>query len=178
MCLVSSNKTIGDQCGDTAWFTKGCPSHYGWLALLGLALYICAFSPGMGPVPWAVNSEIYPLKYRGLCGGIAATANWVANFLVAQTFLSLTDALGTSLTFLLFAAVALLALLFVLCWVPETKGLSFEQVEAVFRAHSGSRSWAPFLGWGAGAGAGAGGFGEPKYALVADGGELLRGSEP
>ncbi|KAL4381807.1 hypothetical protein AHAS_Ahas04G0170400 [Arachis hypogaea] len=33
---------------------------YGWLAVLGLALYIAFFSPGMGTVPWTVNSEIYP----------------------------------------------------------------------------------------------------------------------
>ncbi|KAL2921039.1 Inositol transporter 1, partial [Bienertia sinuspersici] len=39
------------------------------LAVVGLALYIAFFSPGMGPVPWTVNSEIYPEAYRGICGG-------------------------------------------------------------------------------------------------------------
>lgn len=131
MCLVS-NKTVGDQCGDTTWFTKGCPSHYGWLAVGGLALYIMAFSPGMGPVPWAVNSEIYPLKYRGLCGGIAATANWVANLIITQSFLSLVKGLGTSMTFLFFGCVTLLALVFVGLFVPETKGLSFQEVEVLW----------------------------------------------
>lgn len=119
-----------------AWFTRGCPSEYGWLALLGLVLYLLAFAPGMGPVPWTINSEIYSLQDRGVCGGIAATANWFANFLVAQTFLSMTDALGTSLTFLVFAGLACAALLFVLAYVPETKGLSFEQVEALFHTRA------------------------------------------
>nr|GEZ09705.1 inositol transporter 1 [Tanacetum cinerariifolium] len=45
----------------------------GWLAVLGLALYIAFFAPGMGPVPWTVNSEIYPEAYRGICGGMSAT---------------------------------------------------------------------------------------------------------
>lgn len=141
MCLVS-NKTIGDLCGDTTWFTKGCPSHYGWLALGGLALYIIAFSPGMGPVPWAVNSEIYPLKYRGLCGGIAATANWMANLVITQSFLSLVEGIGTSMTFLFFGCITVVALLFVLMFVPETKGLSFQEVEEMLEERArGQRNW-------------------------------------
>ncbi|KAL8468527.1 hypothetical protein ACS0TY_031657 [Phlomoides rotata] len=75
-CLIS-NSMVKDVCrgegGD--WYTRGCPSSFGWLALLGLALYILFFSPGMGPVPWIMNSEIYPLQYCGICGGIAATTN-------------------------------------------------------------------------------------------------------
>ncbi|KAJ7564039.1 hypothetical protein O6H91_03G134500 [Diphasiastrum complanatum] len=121
------------------WFTKGCPSHYGWLALAGLALYIAAFSPGMGPVPWAVNSEIYSLQYRGICGGIAATANWVSNLIVAQTFLSLTQAIGTSMTFFSFGIITIIALVFTYKYVPETKGLSFAEVESIWEkeAHLG-----------------------------------------
>lgn len=137
-CLIS-NKTVGDNCvaQSRVWFTQGCPSHYGWLALIGLAFYIICFAPGMGPVPWAVNSEIYPLKYRGMCGGIAATANWISNLIVAQTFLSLTHALGTSTTFALFGGISILALLFVLFFVPETKGLSFEEVENMWKRRAG-----------------------------------------
>uniref|UniRef100_M1BMM9 ATINT2 n=2 Tax=Solanum tuberosum TaxID=4113 RepID=M1BMM9_SOLTU len=80
-CLMS-NDTIKDACHDqdSLWYTRGCPSRYGWLALLGLVLYILFFSPGMGTVPWIVNSEIYPLRLRGVCGGIAATANWISNY--------------------------------------------------------------------------------------------------
>lgn len=137
-CLIS-NRTIGDSCTEQsrAWFTEGCPSHYGWLALIGLSLYIVCFSPGMGPVPWAVNSEIYPLRFRGMCGGIAATANWVSNFIVSLTFLSLTNALGTSMTFLLFGVITVLALLFVTLFVPETRGLSFEEVENMWKRRAG-----------------------------------------
>ncbi|KAG6550528.1 hypothetical protein Mapa_007897 [Marchantia paleacea] len=146
ICLLS-NKTVDDFCGDLSrsWFTRGCPSHYGWVAILGLALYICAFSPGMGPVPWSVNSEIYPLRFRGVCGGIAATANWCANLVVTQSFLTLTTAIGTSYTFLLLGGISIAALLFVFLFVPETKGLSFEEVETMWsrRASQGwGRSWA------------------------------------
>ncbi|KAH9748013.1 putative inositol transporter 2 [Citrus sinensis] len=102
---------------------------FGWLALVGLALYIIFFSPGMGTAPWIVNSEIYPLRFRGVCGGIAATANWISNLIVAQSFLSLTQAIGTSWTFLIFGVISVAALLFVLIFVPETKGLPIEEIE-------------------------------------------------
>lgn len=130
-CLLSNNTVRDDIChgGDMTWYTRGCPSSFGWLALVGLSLYIIFFSPGMGTVPWIVNSEIYPLRFRGICGGIAATANWISNLIVAQSFLSLTEAIGTSWTFLLFGVVSIVALLFVLVCVPETKGLPIEEVE-------------------------------------------------
>ncbi|MQL98178.1 hypothetical protein Taro_030873 [Colocasia esculenta] len=129
-CLIS-NSTVKDLChGERRlWYTRGCPSSFGWLALIGLALYIIFFSPGMGTVPWIVNSEIYPLRFRGICGGIAATANWVSNLIVAQSFLSLTEAIGTSWTFLIFGLISVVALFFVLIYVPETKGLPIEEVE-------------------------------------------------
>ncbi|XP_057424542.1 inositol transporter 1-like isoform X1 [Lotus japonicus] len=110
---------------------------YGWFAVLGLALYISFFSPGMGTVPWTVNSEIYPQKYRGMCGGMSATVNWVSNLIVAQSFLSLAGAAGAGFTFLLLAVIAVLAFLFVVLYVPETKGLTFDEVELLWK----ERAW-------------------------------------
>ncbi|PWA84806.1 inositol transporter 2 [Artemisia annua] len=129
-CLIE-NHDVGDTCKGEGrlWYTHGCPSKIGWLALVGLALYISFFAPGMGTVPWIVNSEIYPLRYRGVCGGIAATACWICNLIVSQSFLSLTEAIGTSMTFLGFGVITVVALLFVLIYVPETKGLPIEDVE-------------------------------------------------
>ncbi|KAH8510945.1 hypothetical protein H0E87_008466 [Populus deltoides] len=129
-CLIS-NSTVKDLCHKShrEWYARGCPSKYGWVALIGLTLYIIFFSPGMGTVPWIVNSEIYPLRFRGVCGGIAATANWISNLIVAQSFLSLTQAIGTSSAFLIFGIISVVALIFVLIYVPETKGLPIEEVE-------------------------------------------------
>ncbi|XP_044466158.1 probable inositol transporter 2 [Mangifera indica] len=129
-CLAS-NVDVKNSCHKEGreWYTRGCPSKYGWLALIGLALYIIFFSPGMGTVPWIVNSEIYPLRFRGVCGGIAATANWISNLTVAQSFLSMTHAIGTSWTFLIFGLISVIALIFVLVCIPETKGLPIEEVE-------------------------------------------------
>lgn len=133
-CLLS-NSTVKHVCeGDSRpWFTRGCPSQYGWVAVLGLALYIIFFAPGMGTLPWVINSEIYPLRYRGTCGGLAATSNWVSNLIVAQTFLTMTVTIGTSMTFLVFGVISVIALFFVLIVMPETKGLSLEQIEGMLQ---------------------------------------------
>ncbi|OMO76936.1 Sugar/inositol transporter [Corchorus capsularis] len=129
-CLAKMDD-LADTCQGQhrTWFKDGCPSKFGLWAVLFLGLYIICYAPGMGTVPWIVNSEIYPLRYRGFGGGVAAVANWVSNLLVSLTFLTLTKALGSSGTFLLFAGICLIALIFIYWFVPETKGLQFEEVE-------------------------------------------------
>ncbi|KAL6970184.1 Sugar transporter [Sarracenia purpurea var. burkii] len=115
------------------WYTNGCPNKVGFLAIILLGVYIIVYSPGMGTVPWIVNSEIYPLRYRGVGGGIAAVSNWVSNLFVSLTFLSLTKALGSAATFLLFAGFSFLGLIAIYLLVPETKGLQFEEVEKLLQ---------------------------------------------
>ncbi|KAH9327269.1 hypothetical protein KI387_007447, partial [Taxus chinensis] len=132
-CLVK-NKTSEHMCdnlhhSDSSWFTSGCPNRFGWMAIIGLAAYICFFAPGMGIVPWAVNSEIYPMAYRGIGGGLSATCLWIANLIVSETFLTLTKAIGPDMSFLLFMCIACLTLVFVILFVPETKGMTLENLE-------------------------------------------------
>jgi hypothetical protein len=64
---------------------------------------------------------------------IATVANWSANFLITLLFLGLVDVLGQSGTFWLFAAIGIVSFLFTLRLVPETKGLTLEQIEDHFK---------------------------------------------
>ncbi|XVE52575.1 hypothetical protein DITRI_Ditri02bG0132400 [Diplodiscus trichospermus] len=129
-CL-SLTSDLRDSCRGQhrTWFKDGCPSKFGFLAVVLLGLYILSYSPGMGTVPWIVNSEIYPLRYRGIGGGLAAVSNWISNLIVSVTFLSLTDALGSAGTFFLFAGVCIIGFIFIYSLVPETKGMQIEEVE-------------------------------------------------
>eukprot|EP00891_Asterochloris_glomerata_P003905 jgi/Astpho2/3905/Aster-04413 len=115
-------------------YSVGCPSGYMGMVLGSLLLYLAAFSPGVGPVPWAVNAEIYPSQVRGLASGAAATANWLANAIVSQTFLVLTQHLGGSGTFWMYTAVSLGALLWVFHSLPETNGVSCQHASQYGRA--------------------------------------------
>ena len=143
-CLRTSDESRrACRAGRREWYTRGCPSSFGWLALVALGAYIVSYSPGMGSVPWLINSEVYPLRFRGVCGGIAAVANWTSNLLVTQTFLSLTQALGTAGTFLLFCGVSAMAFLLIFLLVPETKGLQFEEVEQMLGSKD-YKAWKKF----------------------------------
>ncbi|XP_074304494.1 inositol transporter 4-like [Silene latifolia] len=127
-CVTSSMKgrCLGEH---RTYFSEGCPSKFGFLAVVFLGLYIVTYSPGMGTVPWIVNSEIYPLRYRGICGGIGAVTLWSANLLVSETFLTLTDVLGASGAFLLYAGVSSIGFILIFSVVPETKGMPIEEIE-------------------------------------------------
>ncbi|GJU11698.1 inositol transporter 4 [Tanacetum coccineum] len=129
-CLAADTVTR-NTCGaqHRTWYTYGCPSKFGIFTVLLLGLYILSYAPGIGTVPWIVNSEIYPLRYRGTCGGMAAVSNWVSNLIISETFLTLTEVLGSAGTFLLFAGFSTVGLVAIFFLVPETKGLQFEEVE-------------------------------------------------
>jgi MFS transporter, SP family, galactose:H+ symporter len=104
-----------------------------WIGVLSLVVYIASFAVGLGPVFWLLISEIYPLKIRGRAASIAAMANWLSNFLVSLTFLSLLNALGNVITFLLYAALSAAGLVYCFSLVPETKGIPLERIERNLR---------------------------------------------
>jgi len=115
------------------WFSQGCPSRIGILAVVILGLYIISYAPGIGTVPWVLNSEIYPLRFRGIGGGIAAVCNWCANLIMSESFLSMIKTLGTTGTFLTFVGFSLIGFVAIYLLVPETKGLQFEEVEKLLQ---------------------------------------------
>ena len=104
--------------------------HAPYLALVGLLIYIAGFAVGLGPVFWLMISEIYPMGVRSKAMSVATIANWGANFLVAGTFLSLTHVITTQGTFFLYTALAVVAFVYFLAKVPETKGRSLEQIQS------------------------------------------------
>ncbi|XP_043963600.1 proton myo-inositol cotransporter-like [Gambusia affinis] len=125
-----SNSTLmRDQ---TYWAYNYCPTSFSWLVLLGLVLYLAAFAPGMGPMPWTINSEIYPLWARSTGNACAAGVNWTFNILVSLTFLHLAQYLTYYGAFFLYSSMALLGFFFIYGCLPETKARRLEEIEALF----------------------------------------------
>lgn len=100
-----------------------------WLALVCLIAYIASFAVGLGPVFWLMISEIFPLRIRSAAMSISTVGNWTANFLVSSFFLSLVAAITAHWTFWLYAAFGVIALIYFVFRVPETKGRTLEEIE-------------------------------------------------
>ena len=99
--------------------------------LIGLILYVASFAISLGPVMWALLSEIFPNKLRGLAISIVGFWNSIVSFSVASVFPMELEYLGSAMTFYLFAGFGFLTLLFVLKYIPETKGKSLEEIESI-----------------------------------------------
>jgi sugar porter (SP) family MFS transporter len=106
-------------------------SNTGTIALVSLMLYVTCFALSLGPVTWVLLSEIFPLKIRSKAMSAAVVANWASNYLVSLVFLDLVAKLTPGGTFLLFAVISVLSFIFVQRWIPETKGKSLEEIEAL-----------------------------------------------
>lgn len=98
--------------------------------MLGSILcYVAFFALGMGPGPWLIISEIFPTKVRGRAASIATSTLWTGTLAVTLTFLSLVKVLHLWGTFAIYGALSFICLLYVWKAVPETKGLTLEQIQ-------------------------------------------------
>ncbi|KAF8012514.1 hypothetical protein BT93_I0617 [Corymbia citriodora subsp. variegata] len=103
----------------------------GILSVVGLVAFVITFSLGMGSVPWLIMSEILPANIKGLSGSMATLANWTTTWLITLTANLLLD-WSTGGTFTIYAAVAACSAVFVILFVPETKGRTLEEIQSSF----------------------------------------------
>lgn len=99
------------------------------IAMICTFSYIICFAFSLGAILWLVVSEIFPLEVRATAMGIAVFSCWLWNFVVSSTFLTLLNAMGPSMTFLIYAIMCIFGIVFCYYKVPETKGVTLEQIE-------------------------------------------------
>lgn len=131
------NSTASPHPNQFVWAYEWCPSSYSWLTMLGMVMYLFFFAPGMGPMPWTINSEIYPSWARSFCLSATTSVNWIVNLLISMTFLTLTGAITKQGAFYLYAIMALLGFVYFMFVLPETRGQSLEDLENLFA----SKEW-------------------------------------
>ena len=106
--------------------TNGCGAA-GPIALVAANLYVFAFGMSWGPVVWVMLGETFPNRIRAAALGVAAAAQWIANWLISTTFPALSD-IGLGLAYGIYTAAAILSFFFVVRFVSETKGKELEEM--------------------------------------------------
>lgn len=122
LLVLSASFYFSDALGDVAK----------WLSIGSVYLYIVFFAVSLGPLGWLLLSEVFPQKIRSYGMSLGSFSHWFNDFLVSFTFLSLKNSLGTSGTFMFYAGIVVFGLLVARRIVPETKGLSLEQIEELW----------------------------------------------
>ncbi len=133
-CQADKSSTVRPKsCMDTHWTPDVCPTSYAWLAVLSMIFYLAMFAPGMGPMPWAINAEIYPLWARSVGNSCSTATNWFFNLIISITFLHLVSWITEQGAFFLYAAIAGIGWVFLYLLLPETRGKKLEEVEDLFK---------------------------------------------
>jgi len=101
------------------------------LILIGILGFVAAFAVSLGPIMWVLFSELFPNYIRGLAISFVGLVNSAVSFSVQLVFPWELETLGSSTTFLIYGVFAVLGLAFILRTVPETKGKSLEELEAI-----------------------------------------------
>jgi MFS transporter, SP family, galactose:H+ symporter len=112
--------------------TSSGPTTAGIVTVVALVVFITSFAFSLGPVVWTVINEVFPARVRGRGVALATAVNWGSAYLVSQFFLSLVDAIGSSLTFFMFAFFCAAGWIWVYRIVPETKLQSLEEIQQMW----------------------------------------------
>jgi MFS transporter, SP family, xylose:H+ symportor len=107
-------------------------------ALVAVVVYIAGFALSWGPVAWVMLSEMFPNAIKGKAMGLAVAAQWIANWLVSTSFKVIDGNSGLNVLFnhgfayWIYGGMSVLAALFVIRYVPETKGRSLEAIQELW----------------------------------------------
>lgn len=100
----------------------------GLVALVAANGYIAFFAFSWGPIMWVMLGEMFPNQFRGAALSICGLVQWLSNFLVTMTFPILLGSIGLGFSYGIYAAFGLVAYVFVLQFVNETKGRTLEDM--------------------------------------------------
>ncbi|MET8125390.1 sugar porter family MFS transporter [Streptomyces sp. NPDC005065] len=103
------------------------PTAQGVVALIAAHVFVLFFALSWGVVVWVFLGEMFPNRIRAAALGVAASAQWIANWAITASFPSLAD-WNLSGTYIIYTCFAVLSIPFVLKFVKETKGKALEEM--------------------------------------------------
>ncbi|GAC88031.1 major facilitator superfamily sugar transporter [Gluconobacter thailandicus F149-1 = NBRC 100600] len=115
--------------GTLLYFGTGDSELARYGAVTMLLAFIVGFAFSAGPLVWILCSEVQPIKGRDFGIACSTFTNWVTNMIVGLTFLTLLNTIGNAQTFWMYAAFNAFFIYLTLKFVPETRGVTLEQIE-------------------------------------------------
>ncbi|MFJ7267771.1 sugar porter family MFS transporter [Streptomyces sp. NPDC099050] len=112
---------------DTSGGDIALPHTQGLVALIAANCFVLFFALSWGVVVWVLLGEMFPGRIRAAALGVAAAAQWIANWVITVSFPTLSD-WNLSGAYVIYAVFAVLSIPFILKWVPETKGKALEEM--------------------------------------------------
>ena len=118
--------------GQAMILAGGVPPMPGLRLVMGVCMlvFVAAFAFSAGPLAWLLCAEILPLRGREFGMACSTCANWIANMVVSATFLTGLEVLGAGWVLWVYAALNVVFMAMVALRVPETRGMTLEQIEA------------------------------------------------
>ncbi|KAF8091877.1 hypothetical protein N665_0433s0042 [Sinapis alba] len=98
------------------------------MAFIGIMTYIMMFAAGLGALPWIIMSEIFPMDMKVVAGSLVTITNWFTGWVVSYCFNFMLIWSPTG-TFIIFATISGLTIVFAWFLVPETRGLTLEEIQ-------------------------------------------------
>jgi len=130
MTLSLATMALAFSQADTVDGEPSLPGAWGPIALVAANVFVVSFGASWGPVVWVLLGEIFPTRIRARALGVAAAAQWIANFAITVSFPPLA-AFSLVFTYGMYALFALLSFVFVMRVVPETNGMSLEEANTL-----------------------------------------------
>jgi sugar porter (SP) family MFS transporter len=101
------------------------------LILFATLGFVASFAVSLGPIMWVLFSELFPTRVRGIAISFVGVVNSAVAFVVTFIFPWELETLGNSATFLIYGLFAVAGLGYVMRILPETKGRTLEELEAL-----------------------------------------------
>ncbi|KAJ6645579.1 Facilitated trehalose transporter Tret1, partial [Pseudolycoriella hygida] len=126
MCLSNASMGVAFYLNEHGY------TSFGYLPLVSLIVFMMGFSIGFGCIPFLLMGEIFPTAQRSFLSSIAGSMNLGIMFVVIKTYHPLEEAISTAGTFWIYSILCFLGALFVIFFVPETKGRDLDSISKLF----------------------------------------------
>lgn len=130
--IYSTFLMAGCMFGLALW-SKYPNERFYWVPVFLIIAYVFTSTLGLLTIPFVMNAEIFPQKYRGFASGITACAGYTICFFCVKSYPDMLIGLGNFGVCMIYGGFCLLSIFYVHFLIPETKGKTLADIETMFK---------------------------------------------